>query len=408
MGGDAPAVCTMACRWGRLLAAAIFLGIGAAACTTPAAIPSGDAAVVSPIRLGIGSFYGDAETANLFVEVLRADLRRGGTSIGTFDASGAKLGAFDMPDWASWRARGASAAIGGRVEIRPDGRLLAQVRIWDVVARQELGGLQFDQPVEDRRLVAHAIANFAQEKLTGVKGSFLDRRIKISLKGTRYVMSISDSDGANEQAALSSPKPLLMPLWLPDRKFLTYVSLETSTPTVWLQEAASGMREPAAAAMQLVKACPSEAALFVPLPIQTPPEQLLEEGWEKHAGAACKARLLALANQAEAALARRRLGLPARPAVKADSELSWAERVAKAIRPNIVFDVSLLTGNPAVDINAQLAPDGRVLGAIVEKPSGFPDWDAAALRGVLKTERLPLDVNGRVPPVFVLRMRPLH
>lgn len=88
--------------------------------------------------------------------------------------------------------------------------------------------------------------------------------------------------------------------------------------------------------------------------------------------------------------------------------MSWAERVAKAIRPNIVFDVSLLTGNPAVDINAQLAPDGRVLGAIVEKPSGFPDWDAAALRGVLKTERLPLDVNGRVPPVFVLRMRPLH
>lgn len=92
------------------------------------------------------------------------------------------------------------------------------------------------------------------------------------------------------------------------------------------------------------------------------------------------------------------------------SSVSYAQAVATAIRPNILYpELERLPAgaNPAVDIDVQLAPNGDIVGAQVVRPSGVPEWDEAALRGVRRTEHLPLNEGGNTPSrlLFVLRPR---
>jgi TonB C terminal len=86
----------------------------------------------------------------------------------------------------------------------------------------------------------------------------------------------------------------------------------------------------------------------------------------------------------------------------------YAGLVAATLRPNIVFygDPDEIPGNPAAEFDVLLAPDGTIISATLAKSSGWPDWDAAARRGILKTERLPRDVDGKVPARLTLALRP--
>jgi TonB family protein len=84
----------------------------------------------------------------------------------------------------------------------------------------------------------------------------------------------------------------------------------------------------------------------------------------------------------------------------------YAASILAAIRPNITFDPSSLTGNPAVEILVGLTADGAIISSAVVKSTGAEGWDTAALRAVRKTERLPKDENGRVPPTLLLVLRP--
>ena len=87
---------------------------------------------------------------------------------------------------------------------------------------------------------------------------------------------------------------------------------------------------------------------------------------------------------------------------------SYGARVAAAVRPNVVFpDADLVSGNPAAEFNVQLAPDGTIVGTPkLVKSSGLPAWDDAALRALQKTEKLPRDTDGRVPPALIVDLKP--
>ena len=87
---------------------------------------------------------------------------------------------------------------------------------------------------------------------------------------------------------------------------------------------------------------------------------------------------------------------------------SYGARVAAAVRPNVVFpDADLVNGNPAAEFNVQLAPDGTIVGTPkLVKSSGLPAWDDAALRALQKTEKLPRDTDGRVPPALIVELKP--
>jgi colicin import membrane protein len=53
-----------------------------------------------------------------------------------------------------------------------------------------------------------------------------------------------------------------------------------------------------------------------------------------------------------------------------------------------------------------VSPDGTILGAKLLKKSGQADWDEAVLKAIEKTEKLPLDTDGRIPPVIIMDLRP--
>ncbi|MDH5206720.1 MAG: cell envelope integrity protein TolA, partial [Hylemonella sp.] len=83
----------------------------------------------------------------------------------------------------------------------------------------------------------------------------------------------------------------------------------------------------------------------------------------------------------------------------------YAGRIRARIRPNIVFTDNI-SGNPAAEVEVRTSPDGTIVGSTLIKPSGVKSWDEAVLKAIQKTEVLPRDVDGRVPPSLVIVFRP--
>ena len=80
---------------------------------------------------------------------------------------------------------------------------------------------------------------------------------------------------------------------------------------------------------------------------------------------------------------------------------SYIGRIKGRIRPNVSFP-DTISGNPKVEVDVRLAPDGRIMSSRVVKGSGVPEWDAAVLRAIERTEVLPRDEYGKVPPALII------
>ena len=83
----------------------------------------------------------------------------------------------------------------------------------------------------------------------------------------------------------------------------------------------------------------------------------------------------------------------------------YAGRIKGRIRPLIIYNDDG-SANPTAEVQVTLLPDGTIGGTKVLKASGDAEWDRAVLRAIEKAERLPRDVDGRVPPVLVISFRP--
>ena len=83
----------------------------------------------------------------------------------------------------------------------------------------------------------------------------------------------------------------------------------------------------------------------------------------------------------------------------------YAGRIRARIQPNIVFADSV-DGNPLATVEVRAAPDGTITAKRLVKSSGVKAWDDAVLRAIDKTEVLPRDTDGRVPPQFEIDFRP--
>lgn len=82
----------------------------------------------------------------------------------------------------------------------------------------------------------------------------------------------------------------------------------------------------------------------------------------------------------------------------------YAGRIKARIRPNIVF-LDKVTGDPTAEVEVRAAADGTIVGRKLLKSSGVAAYDEAVLRAIDKTEVLPRDVDGRVPPALLLVFR---
>ena len=83
---------------------------------------------------------------------------------------------------------------------------------------------------------------------------------------------------------------------------------------------------------------------------------------------------------------------------------SYAGRIMARIKPNILFSDSV-DGNPMATVEVKLAADGTIVGKRLVKSSGVKSWDDAVLRAIERTEVLPRDIDGRVPPPFQIDFR---
>ena len=84
---------------------------------------------------------------------------------------------------------------------------------------------------------------------------------------------------------------------------------------------------------------------------------------------------------------------------------SYAGRLVGRIKPNITYPGDV-AGNPRAEVEVRVAPDGTIISRRIVQSSGNKAWDDAVLRAIDKTEILPKDTDGRVPPLIVLGFRP--
>lgn len=84
---------------------------------------------------------------------------------------------------------------------------------------------------------------------------------------------------------------------------------------------------------------------------------------------------------------------------------SWAGRVSARVKPNFVY-TEPISGDPTVEVELKLSPDGTIIGRKIVKGSGDSRLDDAILRAIDKTETLPRDTDGTVPSSVVTVFRP--
>jgi colicin import membrane protein len=84
---------------------------------------------------------------------------------------------------------------------------------------------------------------------------------------------------------------------------------------------------------------------------------------------------------------------------------SYAGRIKARIKPNIVLTGNV-DGNPLATVQVWLAPDGTIIRSKLTKSSGSPVWDETVLRAIDKTEKLPQDIDGRVPASMSIDFKP--
>jgi len=197
---------------------------------------------LTQLPIAVTSFRGDDVAPQKMAAIVLADLERSGQFRGVEQAS-AVMDETMRPDFSAARQKGADSLVAGSISRLVDGRFDVRMRLWDVVRGQDLGGQSFAVQSDDLRLVAHRLADFVYEKLTGDKGVFSTRIAYITKGSKNYNLWVADADGENAQSALNSPEPIISPAWAPNGAQLAYVSFESRKPVIFVHDVASGKRK---------------------------------------------------------------------------------------------------------------------------------------------------------------------
>ena len=153
-----------------------------------------------------------------------------------------------QPRFSDWKTIGSQALINGQVSVDADGKLLVDVRLWDVVNEKAMGdGQRFTSTPENWRRVAHRIADLVYTRLTGEQGYFDTRIVFVSESGpkTKRVkrLTIMDQDGANPVYLTPGASTVMTPRFSSSSQEITYMALTPSSSNVYLFNIESGRQE---------------------------------------------------------------------------------------------------------------------------------------------------------------------
>ena len=196
---------------------------------------------LTQVPIAIVAFRGEGSAPQKIASIVQADLERSG-QFRSIDSQLVQMDESSRPEMTVWRQRGVDALVSGSISPLSDGRFDVRMRLWDVVRGQDLGGQSFAVPAADLRLVAHRLADFVYEKLTGERGIFSTRIAYVTKAGQNFHLWVADADGENAQSALNSSEPIISPAWAPNGTQLAYVSFESRKPVIFVHDVASGKR----------------------------------------------------------------------------------------------------------------------------------------------------------------------
>ena len=196
---------------------------------------------MTQVPIAVAAFKGEDTAPQKVSAIILADLERSG-QFRSLDATGLAMDELSLPDLSAWRQKTADALATGSVTRLADGRFDVRFRLWDVARGQDLGFQSYAVAAGDLRQVAHRIADYVYEKLTGDKGVFSTRIAYVTKVGQQFTLWVADSDGENAKSALSSPEPIISPAWSPNGTQLAYVSFESRKPVIYAHVVITGMR----------------------------------------------------------------------------------------------------------------------------------------------------------------------
>lgn len=240
----------------QLMTTFLLLGAFASGITAFAAAPARaevvidiNKGVVEPLPIAITDFVSQDGMGAEIAGVVAADLKRSGL-FAPID-KGAFIEKIANPDvsprFDDWKVINAQALVTGRVSQEADGRLRAEVRLWDTFAGQQLIGEQFFANKANWRRVAHIIADAIYERITGEKGYFDTRIVFVDESGPKNQrmkrLAIMDQDGAGVRHLSDGRSIVMTPRFSPTRQEITYMSYERGQPQVFLLQIETGQRE---------------------------------------------------------------------------------------------------------------------------------------------------------------------
>jgi len=152
-----------------------------------------------------------------------------------------------QPRFVDWRLIDAQALISGSVELRDDGRLKIEFRLWDVFSEQHMTGLVYSTTTDNWRRVAHLISDAVYARLTGESGYFDTRIVYVAESGPAELrvkrLAIMDQDGENSIFLTDGSHMVLTPRFSPTAQEVTYLSYFLGRPRVYIYNIDTGQQE---------------------------------------------------------------------------------------------------------------------------------------------------------------------
>ena len=205
-----------------------------------------------PMPIAVARFMAPpdlADEAENVRSVVEADLERSGLfRIIPESAHIGRIADFDqVPTYADWRAINAEALVTGQVAQAADGRLVAQFRVFDTQAEEQLEGQQILAAPAEWRRVGHKVADGVYTRLTG-EGPYFDSRVvfvaESGPKGDRTKrLAVMDQDGANVRFLPDASGLVLGPRFSPNDQLALYTSYDSGQPELYLMNLDTNQRE---------------------------------------------------------------------------------------------------------------------------------------------------------------------